>query len=114
MWASIDAYFPNEEDDDPPDQDVTEIAKLRYFPKAVGTVAYFEGLQILKGNATKLIPRLNPLWLRNVFHPKFVRLVMEAASFKKTMGKWISVPIGNREDDNLPPPSILDWRWVKY
>ena len=39
---------------------------------------------------------------------------MEAASFKKTTGKWISVPIGNRQDDDLPPPSILDWRWVKY
>jgi hypothetical protein len=111
---AIASYFPIADNDDDLEESVTEIAKLRYFEKTNDTVAYFEGLKILPGGATKLISLLRPSWVKDRFDPKFVRLVVVAGQRQHTMKVWVDIPVGNREEDNLPPSALLAWCWVKY
>jgi hypothetical protein len=89
------------------DREVTELFKIRYTPlnPARGVDrAQYHALQMTTEpreeevttiKKTVLLERLNPAWMGQRFHPKFLRMVRTASSRAGFYMKWIYVPVGD-------------------
>jgi hypothetical protein len=108
------------------DREVTQIFKIRYTPgnekKKVPYDQYHallmktepgeeEGTTVKK---TKLLKRLTPIWIRQRFDAKFLRLVRTASLRPGMYMNWIYVPVGDAREDNKAPSDLLTNIQVHY
>ena len=83
----VASYFPVTDDTELEDSQVTQLAKMRYFPKNESRgipKSQYEALKVVpipgkKGKTTIIVERLSPAWMKLRFRPKFLTLVRMAA-----------------------------------
>ncbi len=110
-------YFPETENTEYEDPQVTQLAKMRYFPNNVERgipKSQYEALKVVPipgktGKTTVLIERLSPAWMKLRLHSKFLKLVRMAAERRDSYGRWIFISAGKAREDKMAP---IDMRMV--
>ncbi len=97
------------------EEEADEIGSLRY-KKATATYnEHFQGMvKTAKGTNGKLLPLLNPMWIRHHFHEKFVAIVV---AYGRDSNSWIDVPLGSSrggKDPEPPSTSVVQGLRCKY
>lgn len=111
----IASFFPVTEEETIEEKAITQLAKIRYFPKneAMGFPrAQYEGLRLFpktnkKGQNQIIVPRLSTKWMQENFDTKFLKFVVLASHRSASYGKWISIPAGASEEDGEKAPTEM-------
>jgi hypothetical protein len=100
------------------DREVTEIFKIRCTPKKKREKVWFNqyhalqmttkpGEECTRIKKTKLLTRLNPIWMKQQFDAKFLSLVQTASLRPGLYRTWIYVSVGDTPEGNKAPSNLV-------